>query len=36
MYRRDVPAPGQLLTALHEHFGIELPAGTRLRRPATQ
>ncbi|TAN05121.1 MAG: arylamine N-acetyltransferase [Rhodanobacteraceae bacterium] len=30
---RDVSAPGQLLAALRDEFGIELPAGTRIRWP---
>lgn len=33
--RRDVSGFGQLLTALREHFGIKLPAGTRIRWPVT-
>lgn len=32
--RCDVSAPGQLLTALRDEFGINLPAGTRIRWPA--
>lgn len=33
--RTEVSAPGQLLAALREHFGIELPADTRIRWLAT-
>lgn len=31
---RDVSAPDQLIVALREHFGIDLPAGTRIHWPA--
>lgn len=32
--RKDVSAPGRLLAALRENFGIALPAGTAIRWPA--
>jgi N-hydroxyarylamine O-acetyltransferase len=34
--RVDASAPGPLLAALHEEFGIELPAGTNIQWPAVQ